>query len=71
MVSVKNEAPRCRTEKWINLGPENGTGSEQDCSAKMKRIAENLEMVLWAANGGRPIKAYPNGGPWKGGRGDG
>ena len=71
MVSVKNDIPRCGTEKWVNLGSENGIGSKQNCSTKMRRIAENLGKAFWTANGGRPIKYYPNGGPWKGGRGDG
>ena len=71
MVNVKNDISRCGTEKLVNLGPENGIGSEQNCSAKKRRIAENLGMAFGTANGGHPTKAYPNGGPWKGGRGDG
>ena len=71
MVNVKDAVPRLGTEKWVNLGPENGVGTEQSCSAKKRRVAENLGMAFWTANGGRPIKDPPNGGPWKGGRGDG
>ena len=71
MVNVKFAVPRLGTQKWIDLGPEIGTGSEQNCSAKMRRIAENLGMAFGTANGGRATKDPPNGGPWKGGRGDG
>ena len=60
MVNVKTVVPRCRTEKWINLGPENGIGSKQNRSAKMKRIAENLGMAFWTANGGPATKGHPN-----------
>ena len=71
MVNVKTAVPRLGTEKWVNLGPEIGTGSEQNCSAKMRRIAENLGMAFWTVNGGQTAKSPPNGDPWKGGRGDG
>ena len=71
MVNVKFAVPRLGTEKLVNLGPEIGTDSVQNCSAKMRPIAENLGMAFWTANGGHPTKTYPNGGPWKGGRGDG
>ena len=71
MVNVKFVVPRLGTEKWVNLGPKIGTGSEQICNAKKSRIAGNLGMAFWTANGGQPTKYYPNGGPWKGGRGDG
>ena len=71
MVNVKFVVPRLGTEKWVNLRPEIGTGSEGNCSAKMRRIAGNLGVAFWTANGGHPTKDYPNGGPWKGGRGDG
>ena len=71
MVNVRFAVSRLGTEKWVNLGPEIGTGSEQICSAKMRHIAENLGMAFWTANGVHATKYPPNGGPWEGGRGDG
>ena len=68
---LKFAVSRLGTEKWVNLGPEIGTGSEQICNAKMSRIAGNLGMAFWTANGAPTTKDPPNGGPWKGGRGDG
>ena len=70
-MNVKLAVPRLGTEKWVNLGPEIGTGSEQNCNAKRSRLAENLGMAFWTVIGVHATKYYPNGGPWKGGRGDG
>ena len=33
--------------------------------------AKSLGEAFWTANGGLPTRGPPNGGPWKGGRGDG
>ena len=71
MVNEKTAVPRLGIEKWIDLGPEIGAGSEQICNAKMRRIAGNLGMAFWTANGVHATKDPPNVGPWKGGRGDG
>ena len=43
----------------------------RDLGRDLGRITENAGTALSAVNGSIPTESHPDGGPWKGGRGDG